>query len=352
MSLYKIFTLSAVYVFMLSACQSGLFAGSNSGSMTYVDENNATSSVLILESAKVADTGFLFLNAHRYVYGPEYEAIVTKDYGSSPSHPTYSIDKNSAKATGINRWEGLSKGIYTVEVQIGKGVPQTYNVPLGSTSIDILQLLVQSAKDMVSVRLTCPDCASSLPQELSGAYKNGYVSASTTLLYNPNSKRDKELADKKALAEFERSQKVIDAQRKKEDARIAREGDGGADDVACKKYGLKPGTQAYASCRIQIDAIRQQSQQQAQQDQQRYEEEKRRYEDLKLAQEKERSRQQGLKLLEMSARMLSGQSAGSGSSASSALTMPAPPQDINRTIRMPDGSFMRCNTVGNNTTCF
>lgn len=214
------------------------------------------------------------------------------------------------------------------------------NSPDGySISISDQLSTLKSPSSNSPVVITCVDCASSSTNvRVSKKVNLNLAQAQQEQITKERRHKQEQLATEKRI--------------KQEEARIATEGDGSADDIACKKYGLKPGTQAYASCRIQIDAIRQQSQQQAQQDQQRYEEEKRRYEELKLAQEKERSRQQGLKLLEMSARMLSGQSAGAGSSASSALTMPPPPQVINRTIRMPDGSFMRCNTVGNNTTCF
>lgn len=214
------------------------------------------------------------------------------------------------------------------------------NSPNGySISISDQLSTLKSPSSNSPVVITCVDCAS----------LSTNVPVSKKVYLNLAQAQQEQLAKERR---HKQEQLATEKRIKKEEARIAREGDGGADDVACKKYGLKPGTQAYVSCRIQIDAIRQQSQQQALQEQQRYEEEKRRYEDLKLAQEKERSRQQGLKLLEMSGRILSGQSAGSGSASSSNPTIPAPPQVINRTIRMPDGSFMRCNTVGDNTTCF
>ncbi|MBI3903167.1 MAG: cell envelope integrity protein TolA [Nitrosomonadales bacterium] len=37
-----------------------------------------------------------------------------------------------------------------------------------------------------------------------------------------------------------------------EEKRIAREGDGSSDDLTCKGYGAKPGTQVYINCRIQL----------------------------------------------------------------------------------------------------
>lgn len=163
----------------------------------------------------------------------------------------------------------------------------------------------------------------------------------------------KEIDDEKQsrIDEERRQEKAKVLAQKQLEAKIAREGDGSPDDLACKRYGLKPGTSGYASCRIQIDGIRQQSQQQALQEQRRYETELLRYEEQRLAQKKEQSRQQGLKLLELSGRILSGQPSG-GTASSSVYAAPSPPQIINNTIRMPDGSIMRCNTVGGNTTCY
>lgn len=40
--------------------------------------------------------------------------------------------------------------------------------------------------------------------------------------------------------------------RKAEERRIAKEGDGSEDDLTCKKYGAKPGTQIYVDCRIKL----------------------------------------------------------------------------------------------------
>lgn len=45
-----------------------------------------------------------------------------------------------------------------------------------------------------------------------------------------------------------------------EQKRIEKEGDGTPDDLSCKKYGLKLGTQGYAECRMRLDLARQESQ--------------------------------------------------------------------------------------------
>lgn len=73
-----------------------------------------------------------------------------------------------------------------------------------------------------------------------------------------------------------------------EEERIAREGDGSPDDLACKRYGLKPQTQGYAECRMRLDLMRQENareqqkitQRQLAQDNARKAELQRRYEEI------------------------------------------------------------------------
>lgn len=246
-----------------------------------------------------------------------------------------SDDKSDLRrVTGKRHFEitGIGKPIKTSAVN----GPDGYSISI----LDQLSTL-KSPSSNSPVVITCVDCASSSTN----------VRVNKKVYLNLAKAQQEQLAIERR---HKQEQLATEKRIKQEEARIAREGDGGVDDIACKKYGLKPGTQVYASCRIQIDAIRQQSLQQAQADQRRYEEEQRRYDELKTAQEKERRRQQGLKALELSGRLMSGQSATAAISGMSGISAPIPPQptSTNRTIRMPDGSFMHCNTVNNITTCF
>jgi hypothetical protein len=77
-----------------------------------------------------------------------------------------------------------------------------------------------------------------------------------------------DLAQKEAVAKLEAVQKAKQEKleaikeaaekrkqesiRKAEERRVAKEGDGSEDDLTCKKYGAKPGTQIYVDCRIKL----------------------------------------------------------------------------------------------------
>ena len=85
-----------------------------------------------------------------------------------------------------------------------------------------------------------------------------------------------EAREEKKLAELQkperlRAEKEAREQERKrlaEERRIAREGDGSSDDLTCKSFGAKPGTQPYITCRINLSGKvqrEQQAQQQAQQ---------------------------------------------------------------------------------------
>ena len=64
-------------------------------------------------------------------------------------------------------------------------------------------------------------------------------------------------ADRRAEAERqEKSRQLLQEQRVREVDRIAREGDGSLDDLACKKRNLKPSTLAYLKCRDTLDKAR------------------------------------------------------------------------------------------------
>lgn len=63
----------------------------------------------------------------------------------------------------------------------------------------------------------------------------------------------------------EREAKQQEQIRLAEEKRKAKEGDGSADDITCKSYGARPGTQAYINCRIQLRTKQAADDQQAEQ---------------------------------------------------------------------------------------
>lgn len=74
--------------------------------------------------------------------------------------------------------------------------------------------------------------------------------------------QEKKIADEQKKAEEIRKKIIAENEvkaKKTEEERIAREGDGSPDDLACKKYGLKPQTQGYAECRMRLDLARQET---------------------------------------------------------------------------------------------
>jgi len=126
----------------------------------------------------------------------------------------------------------------------------------------------------------------------------------------------------------------------------SQQGDGSQDDQTCQRYGLRPGQPEYGNCRMQIDLARQQ----AAREQARYQAELAAYEQQKSELEAERKRrtiQRGLGLL-------SGQITLEDIGRSSLGLGPAPraPELQNHTIRLPNGGFVHCNTVGHVTNCF
>ena len=129
-------------------------------------------------------------------------------------------------------------------------------------------------------------------------------------------------------------------------ARIAREGDGSPDDLLCKKYGFKPNTQAYASCRMQIDIAKREMQQQ----QAIYQAQ---LKQIEQAQEAARKRRQSDFMLGMGLRMMGGQSAaGAAVDQSVGAPMYQPPPPSTRTYTFPNGQMMTCTTTGSMTNCF
>jgi len=138
--------------------------------------------------------------------------------------------------------------------------------------------------------------------------------------------------------------------KKLEEERIAKEGDGSPDDLLCKKYGLKPQTYGYAECRMRVDFAKAESKRQ----QQQYEREQAEYERQLAAIETEKQRMRGFAFLELSSRMLGGQSPidALGSLGTGAPIAPIRPSPVNQTIILPGGRMINCTTMGTMTNCF
>lgn len=124
----------------------------------------------------------------------------------------------------------------------------------------------------------------------------------------------------------------------------------GQDTNLCIKYGFKPNTQEFSSCRLQISLARQQmerieaieSQQQAQ------------YAQQLAAQKAAQDAAESQALFELSSRMLSGQSAlGALSAIGSGQSFVPPPTQGRRvqTFRMPNGSMFTCARTGSFISC-
>jgi Tfp pilus assembly protein PilV len=140
--------------------------------------------------------------------------------------------------------------------------------------------------------------------------------------------------------------RTADAERKREAARVVREGDGSTDDLVCKKYGFRPNTQAYANCRLQIDVAKREMQQQ----QAQYMAQQQQFE---AAQETARERRQNEFLLGMGLRMMGGQNpAGAYVDQSVGAPMYQPPPPSTRTYSFPNGRMMTCTSNGSFTNCY
>lgn len=122
-------------------------------------------------------------------------------------------------------------------------------------------------------------------------------------------------------------------------------GDGSDDDRTCQRYGFKPSTSEYASCRQQIDLARNQAQQQqAQLDAQQAQ-----YQQQLEAYKKQKSQAAGLAMMGVGLGMLSNSSSGAVSYG-----VPAPPTPLQispRTYMLPGNRVMTCTTTGNITSC-
>jgi len=144
----------------------------------------------------------------------------------------------------------------------------------------------------------------------------------------------------------ERNETIV----KKEEERIAREGDLSPDDLLCKKYGLKPQTNGYAECRMRLDFAKAESIKQ----QQQYEREQAAYQEQMAGIQKERERQRAMKQLELGLRIIGGQSPvdAVNSVGTGAPIAPRAPTPTNQTITLPNGRMINCSTFGTMTNCF
>ena len=123
------------------------------------------------------------------------------------------------------------------------------------------------------------------------------------------------------------------------------------DDATCRKYGFRPNTNEYASCRLQID----QAKQSAAQEKRRYFEQKRQY-DLQMEEYKrEQDDKKADAMLMLGLSLLAGGGGGGGGGGGSNSIAPTPPlmpQMGPRTYILPGNKMMTCNTTGNITNCF
>ena len=163
--------------------------------------------------------------------------------------------------------------------------------------------------------------------------------------------RERQRNEEIARREAERAQAQRLAAQKVEQARIAKEGDGSADDLLCKKYGFKPSTQGYASCRMQIDMAKQELQRQRA----IYEEQQRQYQAAQeAAQEAARKRRQSDFMIGMGLRMMGGQNASAAAidqAVGAPMAVPSMPSPT-RVYTLPNGTTMTCTTTGSHTNCF
>jgi hypothetical protein len=150
-----------------------------------------------------------------------------------------------------------------------------------------------------------------------------------------------ELLDrKKSSAKIMATQSSPKITQSKVQPQVQATGDGSQDDATCQKYGFKPNTNEYSTCRLQIDqAKQQQAQQQAQ-----YDEQMKQYKEA----QRQRSIQANLALMQRGLNMMAG---GGGGGVGPAPTAPVAPIQ-NQTYMLPGNKMMTCNTNGNVTSCF
>lgn len=290
--------------------------------------------------------------------------------------------ESKAKPSDSFKWEPIAISGYSVNVVLKELTlisPQgaQFEVPVrlesGKARLD-LDAVIQKLRPNVEYTLSCPRCNPDLSRlrgqylelptpprvttEISFKLNSAEYGAITRRVQQEKAaaarkQRERELAERKRqqqLAQEKREREAqarkIEADRKREAARIAREGDGSPDDLVCKKYGFKPNSDAYASCRLQIDVAKREMQQQRAMylDQQRR---------IQEAEEAERRRRQSAFMMGMGLRMMGGQSAaGAAVDQSVGAPMYQPPPPTSRTYTLPNGRMMTCTTTGSMTNCF
>ena len=119
------------------------------------------------------------------------------------------------------------------------------------------------------------------------------------------------------------------------------------DEQLCVSYGFRLGSDGFASCKLQMAQARWQvSQQQIQ-----YEEQKRQYEaQMEFARNKARQ-ENARRTLDMSLRMLTGQSPADAFFGAGTGTPIPPKAPLPQTIILPGGRAVTCATQNNVTTC-
>jgi hypothetical protein len=118
------------------------------------------------------------------------------------------------------------------------------------------------------------------------------------------------------------------------------------DALTCERYGYERGKLGFADCMMQLDMARRALEQADAQ----YARDKALYQEQLAAAEKERRRQLGLRQLEMGLGLLAGGGVRQPGATPSAPLAPPPPA-TRRTIRLPNGYEVICQTIGSYTDC-
>lgn len=387
------------------------------GNKSYVDENDFKEKLTVIQSVEMKEDGTLLIRSSRYLYGEVKSAPVIRTttastlagnpvntliihamtggifaildpksvakglFGETKNERVVdeSIDKSKAVMTGEAKWTEIGSGSFFVSVKIGNQQALDQEATVGWSATPYDSKLKNLKGGVTQISVYCEECVDFIPPEVIAQIPsaasvtplgkevkvsfdlNAYrlavrQNAETAKQAEAQRKRDERQAEvdaRKARAQQELEQRESAKRAQQEQARVAREGDGSGDDRTCQKYGFKPSTQGYASCRLQIDQARQQLAQQQAQQQAAYETQRQQYEEAKAERDKERKRQQGLKMMELGLGMASGKY--NQSNAYGALPpAPTPPsnQPLRTTIQMPNGRFMHCETRGNDTFCF
>ena len=299
------------------------------------------------------------------------EAKPLDDFLWEPMQVTDSSIRDAVTEVVINQPNGQQ---FTVQVR-DIGSKYTLRINDGGEKVVLaIKDVVQKFQPDTTYIITCPRCLPDASQLKNyGTSIPATPELNTSLNFKIEAKqlaaikarvREEQLVEKRnqrALEQAERKRqqqlaaekrerdariRTADAERKREAARVMREGDGSADDFVCKKYGFRPNTQAYANCRLQIDVAKREMQQQ----QAQYMAQQQQFE---AAQETARERRQNEFLLGMGLRMMGGQSpAGAYVDQSVGAPMYQPPPPSTRTYSFPNGRMMTCTTNGSVTNCF